>query len=139
MSHIFVWGGWGGGAGFIVGRVSPFVSFDLGICIFLYFLVFLHNGHISVYIFASICVCIIYLGGQPLEWGDHSGDRVLICISFIFVFILGTFVLIFEYVSYIWAGSHLSGGIIVGIVCAMEEGQTLASTHNQQCPPYHRH
>ena len=132
------WVGWGCG-GHSGESVSICISFDLGICIFLYFLVFLHNGHISVYIFASICVCIIYLGGQPLEWGDHSGDRVLICIYFIFVFILGTFVLIFEYVSYIWAGSHLSGGIIVGIVCAMEEGQTLASTHNQQCPPYHRH
>ena len=66
--------------------VSICISFDLGICIFLYFLVFLHNGHISVYIFASICVCIIYLGGQPLEWGDHSGDRVLICIYLYFGF-----------------------------------------------------
>ena len=69
------WVGWGCG-GHSGESVSICISFDLGICIFLYFLVFLHNGHISVYIFASICVCIIYLGGQPLEWGDHSGDRV---------------------------------------------------------------
>ena len=62
----------------------------------------------------------------PLEWRDHSEEDVGNVSTFLCqtsCHFWNTLKQATEYCDDAWVAGHLSGGIIVGIVCAMGEGQ----------------